>query len=740
MPEPGQSESREEFISRCIPILRKEGKSQDQAVAICNSLWSQKRGKEMHRLITTEGLKVKEDGEELLVVGLAATTHPDRENDVLSIRALEQIRDAINNEESAGGKTGAFRSVSLYHDWIHEQDPTLDEAAFLKPTATIIELEDGHKGVQVEAEINKFYKGPMTPEEIKYRIEKNGIAGFSIEYETDDSHSKTVKHDGKQFRWIEELTEFGGLGFARARMIANPNAVIFKEIEKKAKEARAMTETEKQEVKDKAQLPSKKEEAKEEEKKVLASKQEDAEGAEDKVEEGSEEAGSEEEEAESGDAEAKETKKKSEKSISAKEIMKDFTQLVRDELQVKNKTIKTGKEAETMEALPLSVKEMNAALRGKEGKMDVLAFKEAASRYFREHPEFEQQMKTTGIPLQTSLSVKCDGNKLRIVSQLASKQMETKDTLDTTTNTEGTYGISIVEFADVYLPAIIDTFNQLTNLFGQMPKRDHLEGGNQYGWRITTDQSTGLSVDPDDTAVIKRPVGKEKLRTDIKEYRVGVSVTDYVLHHSRASIGDLFMIEVEKRTRDLMKDINGDLFTEQVDSGTQVLGLEAVADSAGNTSIYGKTRTTANRLAPDAASDTYNAVGGALTQALARGAPTLVEQEGAQRGNLRFVANPAVRDILFNLEDGAQRHLNTNPNFGFAGLPVFDGIPIIVDPDAQTDALFVVDFESYYAVISRPPQLIGLAKVGAAEEAYVSIYLAVVYEQPRRIHMLDTIS
>jgi hypothetical protein len=43
------------------------------------------------------------------------------------------------------------------------------------------------------------------------------------------------------------------------------------------------------------------------------------------------------------------------------------------------------------------------------------------------------------------------------------------------------------------------------------------------------------------------PVDKLKLRTEIKEYRVGVSVTDYVLHHARASMGDLLMIEAQAR-------------------------------------------------------------------------------------------------------------------------------------------------------------------------------------------------
>ena len=43
MPEPTAGESKKEYIDRCIPYLVKEGKPQDQAVAICYSMWKQKR-------------------------------------------------------------------------------------------------------------------------------------------------------------------------------------------------------------------------------------------------------------------------------------------------------------------------------------------------------------------------------------------------------------------------------------------------------------------------------------------------------------------------------------------------------------------------------------------------------------------------------------------------------------------------------------------------------------------------
>lgn len=43
MPEPRSGESKDEYISRCIPhIIKKEGKDKDQAAAMCYSMWERK--------------------------------------------------------------------------------------------------------------------------------------------------------------------------------------------------------------------------------------------------------------------------------------------------------------------------------------------------------------------------------------------------------------------------------------------------------------------------------------------------------------------------------------------------------------------------------------------------------------------------------------------------------------------------------------------------------------------------
>ena len=45
MPIPHKNEKRSDFISRCIPQLRDEGKPQDQAIAQCHSIWTQDKKK-----------------------------------------------------------------------------------------------------------------------------------------------------------------------------------------------------------------------------------------------------------------------------------------------------------------------------------------------------------------------------------------------------------------------------------------------------------------------------------------------------------------------------------------------------------------------------------------------------------------------------------------------------------------------------------------------------------------------
>jgi hypothetical protein len=667
----------------------------------------------MEQKICIKSLEFKEDTK--LYEGIIATSHLDRGRDILSRKALEQITAYINKTTQVGDDMGAYRLVSLSHDWIKENNPELDAVGYLLPTAEVIQLEDGHFGVKVQMKLNEYYRGDMSHEEIKQRIEDGFFGGFSIEYSTDDRHCKSIRIDNEPARFIDELTGYGGTAIAKSRMQMNPYAVMYKEIElqMESKSSDVVNETQ---TKEEVIVETKLEETVVETSTV-----------ESKIEEMIAQPATEIAQKEQNFINNKV------EGLSVKELLQsqEFKEAVLNELKVEKKVLKV-KEEKMENKMNISIKEMSEALEAKE--FNKVKYNSAASLYFKESG-VEGALRGTGIPLHTTLDVKCNGTKIEIANKL-----QFKDTLNQDSNAS-TYTQNSVEFADVFVPGLVDTFNNQTNLFGALRKVDNIEGSNKYGWRIGTSQQTSLAVDPDDSSVNKKYMNKLKLQTPIKEYRLGVSVSDFTLVHSRAAVGDLFRIEVEKAMRDVMKDINKDLFTEQADgTGNKLLGLEAVADSAGNTTLYGLTRSTANRLAPDSATDTYEAVGGALTTALIRGAARKVEVEGALRSNLRIVCNPAVRDKLFELMDDNQRFNGSAAMFGFTGQTSYDGIPMIVDSDAQSDALFIIDDESYYIVVSRAPQVIGLAKVGAAEEAYVSVYLAAVYEQPRRIHMLDTLS
>ena len=735
LPKPNPDEKRQAFVDRFMSdkVAIEEFPDEKQRFAVASSEFRNKN--KVKERFCLQGFKLKEGSSDDSYTALVATTHPDRVMDILSVDALNQITNYINDNSKVGSQNGHYRGLSLFHDWIHADDPTLDEAGFMS-NARVVELDDGHHGVEVDVTVNKYYQGTFDSQHydadrIHYEIQHDKIGGLSIEYNTDWDHSREVSYNGETYRFIEELTDFAGAGFARSRMIANPQAVVYKEFvaaakkKNKSKEDVFMSEEINNEVKPSEQQPVVSE-AKDSPTKKEADSMNSPQGNAKKVSE------EEEEELKKKAEEKKEvaTTVADSKELQFKQFLssKEFKTAV-ENVSVAPKVLKTKEEENKMS---LSVKEMNKAIES--GNM--LSFKSAAKKYFKERPEIDSALTGHGIPIKApSVEVVCDGKELRIVGGL---NVETKDTLDTGSN-PSTYVQASVEFNDIFVPGLVETFNQRTDLFSQLEKRDHIMGTPNYGWRITEDQKTGLSVDIDNPTVAKSFAEKGKLQTPLKEYRNGISVTDFMILHTRASMGDLFMVEADKAMKDLRKDINRDLFTEQVDDTTKILGLEAVADSAGNTTLYGKTRSAANRLAPDAPDDTYQEVGGALTTELLREAYSKVWVEGAEFNNLRMVMSPTQRKRLFELQD-AKQDLFREADFGFSGALRFDGIPIIVDSDCQNDAIYVVDFESYYVVMSRMPQLVGLAKVSAAEEAYVVTNLAVVYEQPRRIFMLNTLT
>lgn len=699
MPLPGKEESKEEYIARFMSdeSMKKKHPDSKQRLAIAYSEWNKAHSKEVY---CSFPISVKEEGGELYTEGFISTTDPDRARDgeydgeILSKNVQYQIAESINNGIATVDYIGSTRAVSLQHDWIKEGDPAKIPAGIAIPPVEVRETGKGGWGVYGTTHVNRLH-----PEfkQTEYNLKNGYLGGHSIEYYPGEF--EPVKLNNKSYRFVKTINGFVGYAFAGIRKIANPSAIItgfsYKEIETAVTDAEnpkelPITEAVKMETEVK-QVEMPKIEVKEVEVPKI---------------------------------DIKEVVDKLKDSPEIKEAISS--------LKVEQKIVKGD-----VEDMNPRIKEMEESLE----KGDIVKFKDVSARYMDEEDLFTKTLaRPDHMSLPTNLRVKCDGKGLKIVSGL-----RIKGTLDTSSNTSA-YTQQPVEFADLFAPGIIDTFNNQRVLFGFLRKEQHI-GGSHYQWKMIVNRdpaSNSSFVDQDDVSILKNYANKLNYQTPLKIGRRGISVTDFMQRYSaRSNLGDLFQLEVTAQMNELMTDVNTALFAAVADgTGNSPLGLEAVADSAGYTTLYGYTRSTANRLAPAAVTDTYIASVTTLTEAVLRNGCTKVETEGALRGNLAIVCSPAVRDFMYNLLDGQRQFINSSADFGFSKfeVPHWDGIPIIVDPFCTSDSAFIIDTESDVIVIGMEPRVTGLAKVGAATEAYIEMHFAHVYKQPRRIHMLNGIT
>ena len=152
----------------------------------------------------------KEEKGEFYSEGFVATTHQDREGDILSEEAINSIAEQINNPFKPEASAASNR-----HDWLKEGDENLPLAG-KAVSAEVRTTKDGEKGVYVRTHHHKYHP---EHDEIKYNVEHEYYPGYSIEFET------ISEHEVEDGRMIDNLN-LVGYGFANARLIANPHAEI----------------------------------------------------------------------------------------------------------------------------------------------------------------------------------------------------------------------------------------------------------------------------------------------------------------------------------------------------------------------------------------------------------------------------------------------------------------------------------------------------------------------------------
>jgi hypothetical protein len=121
MPEPQQDESQDDFISRCIPVVLKDGAAKDnkQAAAVCHSMWSEAKQEANLKLFSEA--KIQKTGREWEVTIIGAQTPKD----VITIdgdRFIQSDNGRLYSVEALANSVSQWDGVKVFDNHLTQEE------------------------------------------------------------------------------------------------------------------------------------------------------------------------------------------------------------------------------------------------------------------------------------------------------------------------------------------------------------------------------------------------------------------------------------------------------------------------------------------------------------------------------------------------------------------------------------------------------------------------------------------
>lgn len=672
-----------------------------------------KERKEKHCIV--HGVEVKEINGEFHVRGLVATSHIDNVDledgveipDMIPKETLESMAIQINTQSHS-------RVMGVHHS--EAFGIKHGEADVSVTPAIVIPLEDGEWGLYVDTKINS--QDPNSQSIIEQWVDGQ-LNSFSITYETEGFQTTDFSWiDDRIVRVLEPDTKL--FGYTAASNPKNPNAVAmdygfkeFKELVKTQNKEGAIMAKEEKEVNQAA--PAGETSAQPEENKTAEEKP-----AEEKKEESTEKVETKVDE-KPVDEEKKEFEKfKAEKAD--KEFKEKVSKIVAEQvntMEVKEKVL--NKEEQETNDLPLETKEFVEIF---DKKKDI---------------ELKEQFRRAGVladklGLHNKTTSRADSREYKSFATNG-RFLEFKS-LGITTNST-TYTQSAAELQDVYDPVIYNALNQETVTWNLLSKDDYsMKGNNMCQFTLKTAANASAAFYTGNS-VTTGNVTRTKFQTKFKKLQVGIQVDgDMIAAAKGGPVGDIFAQEVMDSAMDMLAVLNAALFGvtgAETDAG--IIGFEYIANSATYTTLYGLTRSTANKLAPDSATDTFiNGSSVAVAVGNLRKAIRQATKEGERKADLMFICDPTQADMLRSKFDDSRRMAQpTDTGFGFSTDLFVDGVPVFEDKDCNDDDWFLISRATHRVGIWQPPTIEMLGKAGDYEGGFIKMYLATYNRRPRAL-------
>jgi len=667
------------------------------------------------------GVEIKESDLCYHVEGLIATDHIDDLDKENGVDIPDVIpKETLESMAMQGNSNFRSRVMGYHHSEGDNENPEYFGVADIKNNPLrVVELNDGHYGLFADT---KLLKDDPKTKDIINEFENGTLNGFSITYDTEGFSTIDFGFvDDKLVRILLPTTKLHG--YTAASRPVNPKAIAtsfgykeFKELvgnsTKAIKEVKKMSEETKKEAPE-AVIPE------------GSSNDSESDKVEQKVKSVAEE---------SEDLEQKEFLKFKEykANLEKKEFLEATANKVAETvlkgIEVKEKVLKDGASPVNQKEISLEMKEFLEVISDPSNVEVKESFRRAATVC-----EFKE------LDWQSSYTPKAEGREYKSFGTNGRKLEFKSLGINTNKNTDASYLQSSAELQDIYDPVIYNALNQATVTWNLLSKDDFSKKGNnmcQFTLKIAANKSAGFYTG---NAISTGNVGRLKYQTKFKKLQVGISIDGDMIAAARGGpVSDVFAQEVMESTEDMLSILNAALFAEVgLETAEGIIGFEYIADSAGNTSLYGLTRTADNKLAPDSASDTYiNGSGTIVKMSNLRKMKRQAVKEGANKRNLVYITNGTQADLLRGKFDESRRMLKaTDTDFGFSTDLFIDGIPVFEDKDCNDDAWFLVDLETHRIGIWVPATIERLAHNADSEDAFVKMYLATYNRAPRRLSM-----
>lgn len=702
-----------------------------------------------YKLFSKQLYSVKENGEDYYMTFIVASTHPDN----ASNETLGVVGDIITKEclESMANKWNSTNMKGSIHHKISHEIASVGQPG----TAKVIPMKDGHYGLMATAKANKFLNdGKINYNFDRFRseIEDRVLDGVSIEYVTKDYD--IVNLGGSNYRMLKELEL---LGYGHASRPINEEAKLlnsgFKELNIEVKDMedkemmseedkkKKMSEEEKKKMMEEENMSDedKKKMEEEKKKKMNDSKKSKKEQSEEKMSDENKEMTLTKEDMEEFKS-FKEAKSKANVEAKEKELETKAKNWVEEKMKSMSPLINPGAHFDTKETKEMpSLVEYKEAL--KSGSLNDQW--DAANRLVSDIGFARLWSRTLSKEQNDRIqSFECKGSqivpkKMEVKELFKMKGMEFKTGLTTTANDETTYYQAAAELADIYEPVLYRQFNDATMTWGRLPKVSYSTRPRIQFVIGTARNTTAGGYDAETTETFTEGVQTRlKCEQEWATYRVVCKVSNKAIVEAQGMGGtitsDLWGQEVQDAAIDLAVKINTDLLTGAASTynGTDVsylLGLQHLCQTSGN--LYGKARSSIAKLQGN-----YEAMSDAnLTLDQMRKMMDTVKVNGAITGNLLFVTSFTQLRKYRQILQSMQRLEVYSQRAGFTDLLEFDGVPLMADPQADTDDLFLLDMNSTKVGIKLAPTLSELSGVDFdGKRGYIKIYFNPYVVYPNR--------